>query len=102
MAIDLNFNSLETAFLCLDQPIVIKTIAMILINGCSKEVNRSEASFIWPNAADPSGDTKYNTNPTNNWVWVPIKANKAISQYTWDEVGSNWYLAIERAKEQKN
>jgi glycosyltransferase involved in cell wall biosynthesis len=33
---------------------------------------------------------------------LSIKANKAISQYTWDEVGSNWYLAIERAKEQKN
>ena len=66
MAMDLNLASLVTAFLCFDQPTVINTIAIILINGCSNEVKRKEASFICPKAADPSGDTKYNTNPTNN------------------------------------
>ena len=32
---DLNLASLVTAFLCLDHPIVINTIAIILIKGCS-------------------------------------------------------------------
>ena len=32
---------------------------------------------------------------------LSINANKAISDYTWEEVGINWYVAIERAKEQK-
>ena len=75
---DLNFASFVDAFLCLDQPTVINAIAIILTKGCSSEVKRKEASFIWPNTADPNGDTKYNTKPTNNWVWVPIKAKRAI------------------------
>ena len=78
MAIDLNFNSLETAFLCLDHPIVINTIAIMFINGCSNEVNRKEASFICPKDANPNCDTKYKIRPTNNCVCVPINPNNAI------------------------
>ena len=66
MAIDLNFASLVVAFLCLDQPIVINTIAMILTKGCSSEVKRKASFFICPKTAEPSGDRKYNTKPTNN------------------------------------
>jgi len=32
---------------------------------------------------------------------LSIAANEAISHYTWEEVRSHWYLAIEKAKEQK-
>jgi glycosyltransferase involved in cell wall biosynthesis len=32
---------------------------------------------------------------------LSMAANEAISHYTWEEVGKNWYLAIEKAKEQK-
>ena len=62
----LNFDSLVNNFLCLDQPIVIRTIAMILINGCSKDVRRNALSAICPNEAKPQGDTKYKMIPTNN------------------------------------
>lgn len=62
----LNLDSLESAFLCLDHPIVINTIAIMFINGCSNEVNRNEASFICPSEANPFGDTKYKIRPTNN------------------------------------
>jgi hypothetical protein len=44
--------------LCLDQPIVINAIA-ILIRGCSNDVKRSALSAIWPNDAKLKGDTKY-------------------------------------------
>lgn len=75
---DLNFEVLSAAFLCFDQPIVIKTIAIILIRGCSNEVNRKAAFFISPKAEKPNGDRKYKINPTNNCMWVAIKPNKAI------------------------
>ncbi len=32
---------------------------------------------------------------------LSMAANEAISHYTWEEVGKNWYLAIEKAKKQK-
>ena len=32
---------------------------------------------------------------------LSIAANEAIYHYTWEEVGKNWYLAIDKAKEQK-
>lgn len=32
---------------------------------------------------------------------LSMAANEAISHYTWEDVGKNWYLAIEKAKEQK-
>ena len=44
MAMDLNFAVPVSPFLCLDQPMVINTIAIMLINGCSKEVNLASAS----------------------------------------------------------
>ena len=37
----LNVAAASTAFLCLDHPIVIKAMAMMLRSGCSKEVNRA-------------------------------------------------------------
>lgn len=74
----LNLDSLETAFLCLDQPIVISTIAIKLSKGCSNEVNRKAASFICPKEANPNGETKYKTKPTRSCVCVPINANNAI------------------------
>jgi glycosyltransferase involved in cell wall biosynthesis len=32
---------------------------------------------------------------------LSMAANEAISHYTWEEIGKDWYLAIEKAKEQK-
>lgn len=58
MAKVLNLASLVNNFLCFDQPIVIKAIPIILINGCSNEVKRKAASLICPNAAFPKGETK--------------------------------------------
>ncbi len=78
MAIDLNLASLVVAFLCFDQPMVIRVMAIIFVNGCSKEVNLKAASFICPKTAEPKGDTKYKIKPTNNWMWVPINAKSAI------------------------
>ena len=34
-------------------------------------------------------------------IQLSMAANEAISHYTWKEVGNHWYLAIEKAKEQK-
>lgn len=53
-------------------------MAIIFVNGCSKEVNRNAASFICPKTAEPNGETKYKTNPTNNWIWVATNAKSAI------------------------
>lgn len=74
----LNFDSVDIIFLCLDQPIVIKTIAMIFISGCSSEVRRNALSAICPKEAKPNGDTKYKRIPINNCRWIAIKANNAI------------------------
>lgn len=62
----LNFAFASMAFLCFDHPIVIKTIPIILIKGCSIEVNLSILSLICPNDAKPKGETKYSINPINN------------------------------------
>lgn len=55
--IDLNLDWLESAFLCLDQPIVIKVIAIILVSGCSNEVNLAVFS-MFPKSAKPLGKNK--------------------------------------------
>lgn len=60
---DLNFKSLAMAFLWRDHPIVIKMMASMFTNGCSKEVKRSSASSICPSDSKPFGDRKYNTKP---------------------------------------
>ena len=65
-------------FLCLDHPIVIRTTAIILIRGCSNEVSRAVGSLISPKDLNPREDTKYKTSPNKSWIWVKIKANKAI------------------------
>lgn len=78
MANVLNFDSLVNNFLCLDQPIVIKAIAIILIKGCSSEVKRIALSDIFPKEVKPRGDTKYRIKPTSNCVCVPIRPNNAI------------------------
>ena len=54
----LNFPLLLSSFLCLDQPIVIKAIAIIFINGCSIEVSLKAASFIFPAESKPKGEIK--------------------------------------------
>ena len=74
----LNFDSDVVNFLCFTHPMVIKVIAIILISGCSNEVNRKALSDICPREAKPRGETKYRINPTNNWVWVPINPKMAI------------------------
>ena len=54
---------------------LINTIAMILISGCSKAVNLAAGSDIAPpevNRLNPTGLTKYKIKPTNNWVWARI------------------------------
>ena len=66
------------AFLCFDQPIVIKTIAKIFIIGCSNHVNLTSDSAIWPIEAEPSGETKYKIKPTTNCMCVAISPNNAI------------------------
>lgn len=58
MEIVLNFASLAVVFLCLDQPMVINTIPMIFIKGCSKAVSRMAALLISLKPAFPSGETK--------------------------------------------
>ena len=78
MAIFLNFPLLLSSFLCFDQPIVINTKAIILIKGCSKEVNRIAESFISPSIADPLGETKYKIKPISNCMCERINANKEI------------------------
>lgn len=66
----LNFLAPSTNFLCLDQPIVIDTIANILMKGCSTANKRAaEVKPPMPNsciALNPLGETKYNIRPTNN------------------------------------
>ena len=84
MANVLNLDSLVVNFLCFDQPIVIKVIAIILINGCSTAVNRKAEFFITTptpellKAEKPNGETKYNIKPINNCVCVPINPKIAI------------------------
>lgn len=77
MAKFLNFECESVSFLCFDHPIVINMMAMILISGCSKEVNRNSAFFICPKTAFPSGDTNQSIIPTKNWMCVKIKAKSA-------------------------
>ena len=74
--VDVNF------FLCLEKPIVIKTIPNIPTKGCStanclaKDVNPPiPFSFITLN---PRGDTKYNTRPISNCMCETINANRDI------------------------
>ena len=74
----LNFFLPSNAFLCLDQPIVMRIIAIILISGCSKEVSRKAAFFISPKADKPKGDRKYKTKPIVSCMCVTISANNAI------------------------
>ena len=74
----LNFALAVVAFLCFDQPIVIKTIAKIFIIGCSNHVNLTSDSAIWPIEAEPSGETKYKIKPTPNCMCVAISPNNAI------------------------
>lgn len=62
----LNLDADVTTFLCFVHPIVIKAIAIILIIGCSNDVNRNALSAICPSDANPKGDTKYKIRPTNN------------------------------------
>ena len=68
MAIFLNLPLLLSSFLCFDHPIVISANAIILINGCSNEVNLKAASFICPKDSNPSGETKYSIKPANNCI----------------------------------
>ena len=74
----LNLFLPSNAFLCLDQPIVMSIMAIILVNGCSNEVSRKAAFFMSPKADKPKGDRKYNTNPTVSCMCVTISANNAI------------------------
>ena len=74
----LHFASLVVAFLCFNQPIVIKAMAIIFINGCSNHVNLTSDSAICPIEAEPRGDTKYKIKPTNNCMCVAISPNNAI------------------------
>ena len=74
----LNFASLVAAFLCFDQPTVIKIIAMIFIKGCSNHVNLTSDSAICPIDAETSGETKYKMKPITNCMCVAISANSAI------------------------
>lgn len=74
----LNFILSFNDFLCLDQPIVIRIIAIMLIIGCSNEVSLKAAFFISPKAEKPTGDRKYNTKPIVSCRCVAIRANKAI------------------------
>jgi hypothetical protein len=62
----LNFDSDVVNFLCFDQPIVIRVIAIMFINGCSIEVNLSALSDICPREEKPRGETKYNIKPISN------------------------------------
>ena len=70
MAMRLNFKVASSVFLCLDQPMVIKTIAIMLINGCSTASKRA-AEFYPPiprvcMALKPLAETKYKIKPTNH------------------------------------
>ena len=62
----LNFDSFVINFLCFDHPMVIKVIAIILINGCSNDVKRNILSDICPKELRPNGETKYKIKPINN------------------------------------
>lgn len=77
MAIFLNLSVAKSSFLCFDHPIVINTIAIKLIKGCSIDVKRSAASFILKPEI-PNGDTKYKMIPTKNWICVAINPKRAI------------------------
>jgi hypothetical protein len=76
----LNFASLAVPFLCFDQPMVIKTIARILINGCSRTVSLKSAFFIAApeSCLNPFSETKYKIKPTTNCMCVAISPNNAI------------------------
>lgn len=74
----LYFDSLVVNFLCFIQPIVTKTIPIILIKGCSNEVKRNALSDICPNDAKPNGDTKYKIKPIKNCVWIAANPNIEI------------------------
>lgn len=66
IAIDLNFDLSVAAFLCLENPIVIKTTAIRFINGCSNAYNLNVLSFIATEKDCTKGETKYNMIPTNS------------------------------------
>ena len=56
-------------FLCLDQPTVIKTIAIIIVKGCSITTKRLAAFFITsPLIWLDQPPEKYTTKPINNWM----------------------------------
>lgn len=80
MAISLNFLALSITFLCLDQPIVISTIAIMFINGCST-ANKRAAELNPPIplaliAPKPLGETKKRIRPISNCICDNINANK--------------------------
>ena len=50
----------------------------MLINGCSKDVNRNAESFICPKEEDPKGDIKYKIKPINNCMCAKIIAKREI------------------------
>ena len=66
----LNLRWLSMNFLCLDQPMVIKTKAMMFVNGCST-ANKRAGAFnplipkVWM-ALSPLPETKYRISPINN------------------------------------
>lgn len=79
MAINLNFLALSITFLCLDQPIVINTIAIMFINGCST-ANKRAAELNPPIplvviASSPLGETKNRIRPISNCKCDNISAN---------------------------
>ena len=53
-------------------------MAIKLINGCSKEVNRNALSDMFPKESNPRGETKYKIMPANNCMCDPIKPKRAI------------------------
>ena len=53
-------------------------MAIKLINGCSKDVNRNALSDMFPKDSNPSGETKYKIKPNNNCMCVAIKPKRAI------------------------
>src|SRR5690554_1013692 len=78
IAIDLNFALSVAAFLCLENPMVIKITAIRLISGCSSAYNLNVLSFIATEKDCNEGVTKDNMRPTNSCTYVEIYATYAV------------------------
>lgn len=82
MPIALNFLLASMNFLWRDQPIVIKTIAIMFINGCSTASNLA-AEFKPPIpsvliADNPLDETKNKIRPKTNWICESIRVKRLI------------------------